>query len=210
MNRGKFLVIEGLDGSGTTTQVDFLVASLRQRGLSVHATCEPSKGPIGVLIRQALSGRLSLDAKGKALSPKTLALLFAADRDDHLQAEVEPALERGHWVVSDRYLLSSLAYQSLSLPMDWIMTLNQHALVPDCTVFLKIAPPLAAKRMKQRPQVELYEALETQERVAQNYERAIAIRKQAGEPIFCMDASLPKEALSQYIEQELYKYLGQE
>jgi dTMP kinase len=206
MSRGKFLVIEGLDGSGTTTQVEFLVASLRRRGLTAHATCEPSKGPVGMLIRQALSGRLRLDLQGQALSPRTLALLFAADRDDHLAAEVVPALERGHWVVSDRYVLSSLAYQGLSLPMDWIMALNQHVLLPDCTVFLKIEPKLAAQRMSLRPQAELFEALETQERVAQSYEHAIAIRRQAGEHVLCMDASLPKELLSQYIEAELCGY----
>jgi len=209
MKRGKFLVIEGLDGSGTTTQVEWVVACLRRRGLSVHASCEPSKGPMGALVRQALSGRLCL-AKGEALSPRTLALLFAADRDDHLEAEIKPALASGHWVVSDRYLLSSLAYQSLSLSMEWIMALNQHALLPDCTVFLKIEPKLAAERMKTRLQAELYEALETQERVAQNYERAIAFRRQAGEYIVCMEASLPKEALSQRIEGELCKYFGWE
>jgi len=198
MSRGKFLVIEGLDGSGTTTQVDFVAASLRQRGLGVHTTCEPSKGPIGALIRQALSGRLCL-AKGEALSPRTMALLFAADREDH-QSEIETTLASGHWVISDRYLLSSLAYQSLSLPMEWIMALNRHVLLPDCTVFLKIEPKLAAERMKTRPQAELYEALGTQEKVAQNYERAIAARRQAGERIVCMDAHLAKEALSQRIE----------
>jgi len=210
MRRGKFLVIEGLDGSGTTTQMDFLTASLRQRGLPVHATCEPSKGPIGALIRQALSGRLCLNAKGQALSPGTLALLFAADRDDHLEAEIKPALANGHWVVSDRYLLSSLAYQSLSLSTEWIMALNQHALLPDCTVFLKIEPKLAAERMRVRHQAELYEALEIQKKVAQNYEGAIADRRKAGEQIICMDASLPKEVLSQRIERELYKYFGWE
>ena len=209
MSRGKFLVIEGLDGSGTTTQVELLATALRQRGVPTHATCEPSKGPIGALIRQALSGRLGT-AQGEALSPQTLALLFAADRADHLFAEVEPALSSGHWIVSDRYLLSSLAYQSLSLPMEWIMALNQHALVPDCTVFLEIEPKLAASRMKLRPQAELYEALETQERVAQNYARAMAARRQAGEHILCMDASLPKEALGRYIEDAFCKHLGLE
>jgi dTMP kinase len=208
MNRGKLVVIEGLDGSGTTTQVDFLAAALRRRGLPTHASCEPSKGPIGALIRQALSGRLSLDTKGKALSPRTLALLFAADREDHLEAEILPALEQGHWVVSDRYLLSSLAYQSLSLPMDWITALNQHALLPDCTVFLRIEPELAAERMKARPQAELYEALETQKKVAQNYERAISVRRQAGEHVICVDARLPRGQLSQHIEGGLCTYFG--
>jgi len=210
MGRGKFLVIEGLDGAGTTTQAACLVASLRRRGLAVHATCEPSKGPIGALIRQALSGRLSVDATGKALSPRSLALLFAADREDHLEAEVLPALEQGHWVISDRYLLSSLAYQSLSSSMDWIMALNQHALVPDCTVFLKIEPELAAQRMRTRPHAELYEALETQKRVAENYECAIAVRRQAGEHILCMEASLPREELSRRMENALHQYFGLE
>ncbi|MCL2178085.1 MAG: dTMP kinase [Proteobacteria bacterium] len=207
MERGKFLVVEGLDGAGTTTQTAFLVAALRRRGLTAHATCEPSKGPVGVLIRQVLSGRLGLGG-GKALSPQTMALLFAADREDHLEAEIKPALAQGHWVVSDRYMLSSLAYQHVSLSMNWIATLNEHALVPDGTVFLRIEPELAASRMGMRPQVELYEALETQRKVAENYERAIAIRRQVGEHIICVEGSLPKEQLSRHIEEVFLGYLG--
>jgi thymidylate kinase len=79
-------------------------------------------------------------------------------------------------------------------------------LAPDCTLFLKIEPKVAAQRMRIRPQAELYEALETQERVAKNYEYAIALRRQAGESIVCLDGGLPKEELSQYIEGELFRH----
>src|SRR5690349_10994916 len=100
--RGFFLVLEGLDGAGTTTQLECLSRALRQRGATVCATREPSDGPVGVMLRQALTGRLGLKG-GAPLSHETLALLFAADRMDHLQAEVLPALERGETVICDRY-----------------------------------------------------------------------------------------------------------
>src|SRR5688500_15875611 len=91
--RGAFIVLEGLDGAGTTTQLGRLAEALRARGQRVHTTCEPSTGPIGALIRQALTGRLGLPGGRGPLDDATLALLFAADRTDHLAAEIMPALE---------------------------------------------------------------------------------------------------------------------
>jgi dTMP kinase len=89
--RGKFLVLEGIDGSGTTTQLDRAVAYVQGLGHAAVATREPSTGPIGRLLREALLGHLGL-TDGSRMDGRSMALLFAADRIDHLQREIEPQL----------------------------------------------------------------------------------------------------------------------
>src|SRR5258706_8367109 len=123
---GVFVVIEGIDGAGTTTQGDRLTAYL-QKKRAVYFTNEPSNGPAGMLIRLALARRLlgpnheyhdprEIKPTGSVeLHPYTMALLFAADRADHLATQIEPNLRRGKIVLCDRYILSSLAYQGLEL-----------------------------------------------------------------------------------------------
>src|SRR4051812_35922446 len=102
--QGRLIALEGVDGAGTTTQAQRLAVLL---GARAHVTREPSGGPLGQLLRQLLSGAHA------DLDPAAVALLFAADRLDHLSREVEPALARGQHVITDRYLLSSLAYQTV-------------------------------------------------------------------------------------------------
>lgn len=172
--RGAFIVFEGLDGAGTTTQARLLCEALAAQGTQVHPTREPSDGPVGVLLRQALAGRLLL-RDGKRLTAETLALLFAADRRDHLAAEVEPALARGITVVCDRYLLSSLAYQGQEVDPALVRAVNAGLPAPDLTLFLRVAPEVALRRRSGRAGGdELYEALETQRRVARAYDEAVA------------------------------------
>ncbi|MGZ6028562.1 MAG: dTMP kinase [Myxococcaceae bacterium] len=130
--RGRVIVLEGIDGSGTTTQTARLVASLRAAGHVVLGTREPSEGPMGLLLRQALTRRLV------GISDRVLALLFAADRLDHLASLVEPALAEGKVVVSDRYVLSSLAYQGMRLPLAWVEALNAAARPADLTLYLDV------------------------------------------------------------------------
>ena len=163
---GRFVVLEGIDGSGTTTQAARLAASLRELGHSVVSTREPSDGPIGVLVRQALTRRLV------GLSDRALALLFAADRLDHLASVVEPALAAGKVVVSDRYVLSSLAYQGMRLPLGWVEALNAAARPADFTLFLEVDPRTAARRRRGRGGTEeLFDADEVQRAVARAYGR---------------------------------------
>jgi len=128
---GLFVVLEGIDGAGTTTQAERLCAALRAEDVRATVTREPSDGPIGTLIRQALTGRVSLPNGGGPLNAHTLALLFAADRADHLEAQVLPCVDRGDVVLCDRYVLSSLAYQGASLPLDWVEGINAFASPPD-------------------------------------------------------------------------------
>src|SRR4051794_5496285 len=100
----RFVVLEGMDGAGTTTLSHLVTEGLRSRDLRVCLTAEPTDGPFGRVLRSHLKGDLTLDAH-------TTALVFSADRADHLARTVRPALARGEWVVCDRYLLSTLAYQ---------------------------------------------------------------------------------------------------
>jgi dTMP kinase len=165
---GKLIVLEGLDGAGTTTQVKRLVAHLNASGRVAHATREPSDGPVGKLIREMLTGGHAIP--GQKLSQSTFGLLFAADRLDHLQREVDPQLAAGAIVVSDRWYHSSLAYQGTGAERDWISTLNARARKPDLTIFLEVRPEVAAKRRVAAGRVEeLFEDIRMQEEVAEGY-----------------------------------------
>lgn len=178
---GLFIVIEGVDGAGTTTQTKELAASLAKRGLPVHATREPSDGPIGVMIRQVLTGRLVVPGLHGPRPPtwKTMALLFAADRSDHVEAEIEPNLRDGVTVISDRYYHSSVAYQTATAPEGagkrgevaaWVREINRYARRPDLTLVLDIPPDVAARRRTQRGTgQEIYDDLELQRELTRFY-----------------------------------------
>jgi dTMP kinase len=179
LKKGLFVVLEGIDGSGTTTQLLALERELGERGIPVVATREPTSGPVGGLLRGALEKRLR-DASGSEVSLDwtTLALLFAADRRDHLVREIEPALERGALVISDRYYLSSLLYQSATSPegagaLPWLVALNSKARKPDLTLVLTIDAEVAEARRKTRGGAEeLFEASPLQRKLADGYARA--------------------------------------
>src|SRR3569833_4085162 len=125
-----FHVLEGIDGSGTTTQLERVTAALRASGRRVVATREPRTGPIGVLLREILAGKHATP-DGTPLDGRAMALLFAADRRDRLTREIEPALASGFDVVSDRYLLSSLAYQAVEAARVWVERLADGVRAPD-------------------------------------------------------------------------------
>lgn len=173
-----FVVLEGIDGSGTTTQVARLARTLEARGARVHATREPSTGPIGRLLRQALTGSLETDGSPIELDFRAMALLFAADRMDHVQREIAPALARGEVVLSDRYDLSSLIYQSETSPdvaryLPWLSRLNAQALRPDLTIVLAVDAAVAlARRQARGGAAELFEVPELQARLAARYAEA--------------------------------------
>jgi dTMP kinase len=159
--RGAFIVIEGLDGSGKTTQAKLLAVKLKKSHNAIY-TAEPSHGKIGKFIRNRI-------LYGETRLPNSVeALLFAADRLEHIQNEVLPALERGSLVVSDRYLYSSLAYQgSEGLSLQWIQTINEHALKPDLALFIDVSPETVLRRLKRKKSV--METLETQQKVREVY-----------------------------------------
>jgi dTMP kinase len=177
-SHGRFIVFEGIDGSGTTTQIARYAQFLRGEHRIVHATREPSDGPIGALLRLAMSGRLTV---GGGLQAETLGLLFAADRLDHVKTEIETHLRDGAVVLSDRYDLSSLAYQWASSGradeghelLEWLRSLNRFARRPHATVVLDVNPVAAERRRRARQSVvELYEVPSLQSKLAELYRDA--------------------------------------
>jgi len=146
----RFIVLEGIDGAGTTTHTERLARALAARSIEVHATREPSDGPIGRVLREILTHRVVVRAEDDVQRAAQLALLFAADRLDHVGAEIAPQLADGRWVVSDRYDYSSVAYQSVTSggasSVEWLRTLNRHARRPDLTVVLDVSADVARER----------------------------------------------------------------
>ena len=140
--RGHFFVFEGIDGSGKTTQIHLLQKRIEQQGVRCMETKEPTDGPIGSLLRQCLTGRMNIDEY-------SISAMFAADRLDHLQNETDGLchkIEEGISVISDRYVFSNYAYQSVSVPLEWLVQLNAQAaklLRPDCHIFIDVDPTTA-------------------------------------------------------------------
>jgi dTMP kinase len=161
VGRGIFICVEGLDGCGKTTQAKLLVKKLKKRHDGVY-TAEPSRGQMGRFIKKHY---LHADSRGSAVAE---ALLFAADRVEHLKSEVLPALEKGKIVVSDRYVFSSLAYQGAAgLDLKWIEEVNKHAVRPDLALFIDVDPRTVTGRLKRKKSV--MEILETQLKVREVY-----------------------------------------
>ncbi|MEM3641461.1 MAG: dTMP kinase [Candidatus Bathyarchaeia archaeon] len=160
--KGFFICIEGLDGCGKTTQAKILVKRLNKKGYNAIYTAEPSHGRIGTFIK-----KYCLHAE-KRVSSVVEALLFAADRVEHLEKEVIPALNNGKIVVSDRYIYSSLAYQGATgLDLKWIEKINEYAIRPDLAIFIDVDPDIVISRLKSKKSV--MENLETQQKVREIY-----------------------------------------
>lgn len=166
--RGRFFALEGIDGSGKSTQLELLARRLEQAGFPCLTTCEPTAGPIGSLLRQVLTGQIPCDSR-------VVAPLFTADRLDHLlngENGLCRAVERGLTVLSDRYYFSSYAYQSVDLPLEWVIEVNRpcaQLLRPTATVFIDVSPELALARIAQnRERTELFE---TEDRLTRTREQ---------------------------------------
>jgi dTMP kinase len=160
--RGVFICIEGLDGSGKTTHAHRLVRNLQEKGFDAKYTTEPSRGKFGSFIRTSV-------LQGEKRLPRVVeAFLFAVDRIDHLEKEVDPALREGKIVISDRYVYSSLAYQGATgLDLGWIEEINRLALPPDLAMYIDVPPEVVVKRIRREKSV--METLETQRKVRDVY-----------------------------------------
>jgi dTMP kinase len=144
MSKGKFVVIEGLDLSGKSTQVGLLEKILRKRGVDVISTREHTRdGLVGQLIEKIVN------RQGK-LPPIALQLLFVADRLDHLERVVLPAIKAGKIVICDRYYWSTIAYGSLVADRDWLLEVHKYCPEPDLTIYLDIDPEKAIQRLSAR------------------------------------------------------------
>lgn len=162
----RFVVLEGLDGAGTTTQMKAVTEAFDQAGVRCHATFEPTSSPLGNLVRTVLR-------KEVVTTPLALALLFAADREDHLNHPITGIMQRlseGAVVISDRYLFSSLAYQSVDCGFERVSALNDFPL-PEFLFYLDTPIEDCLHRIDSRTNGrELYEKQEFLEKVRSNYE----------------------------------------
>jgi dTMP kinase len=174
---GRFIVFEGLDGAGTTTQAKLLAERMQQKSRTVYVAHQPSEGPVGLLIRQILAGRAATpqaDGKLGVMDERGMALLFAADRLDHLASQIEPRLARGEDVILDRYTLSSLAYQGASVSHEFIHAANRFARKPDLTLFLYVPASVALERVRSRgAKLERYETAAQLQAIEREYSRLV-------------------------------------
>ena len=163
MKKGIFIVLEGPDGSGQSTQTALLARWFRKKNLRVFVTKEPTNSLIGGIIRSILKKEWKVDMK-------TLQLLFTADRAYHLQMEIEPLLKKGINVISDRYILSNLAFGSLEEDLEWLKKINSKFPEPDLTFILNVPGKVCAERIaKSRFSFEIFETADKLEKIRKNY-----------------------------------------
>jgi len=161
--KGKFIVFEGVDGAGLTTQAELLEKYLRGKKYEVILTKEPTNNLIGGLIRAALR-------KEWSTSNRTLQLLFSADRAHHLEREILPALENGKIVISDRYFISTIAYGMVELEKEWLKALNSQFLLPDIIFIIDVPVEVSIERIKaSRFGFELFEEKKKLEIIRNNF-----------------------------------------
>ena len=191
---GKLIVIEGLDGAGTTTQTKLLekwLVSLCH--LDAMTTREPSNGPIGAMIRAILAKRLSAD-------PLTLAGLFATDRLDHIfrPGGIDDQLKNGKWILMDRYYLSSFAYQASTMNEDqiqWLRAIHIPCPRPDLTIFVDVPVDICLERISQNryAEFELFEKKTALEEIRTQYFVAMEYFQSQGEKFIIIDGTQPIE-----------------
>jgi len=160
MKRGFLIVIEGIDGAGKTTHARKLVRWLRKKGIRTRYTFEPTRGAIGRILEKMASKR--------KVDVRVEALLFAADRIDHLNKIIRPLLEKGFIIISDRYVHSSIAYQSITVgDQGWVEELNKFAEKPDLVILLDVDPETGLKRIKRKRA--RFERIEILKKVREKY-----------------------------------------
>lgn len=207
MEQGKLIVLEGIDGSGKSSQIGPLVKRLEGLGVPCRETREPTGGPVGSLIRQIFTGRVSADNR-------VIAALYAADRIDHLVNEVDglcAAIDRGITVVSDRYYFSSYAYHSVDVDMDWVIganSLSADLLRPTLTVFLDVPVETALERIRKNRFVE--EIFDQEERLRRTRELYFAAfdRLKGVEQVAVVDGSGTREQVAERIWTVVSPYFG--
>jgi dTMP kinase len=184
--KGAFIVLEGGDGSGKTTQARSLNSALRHMGYKVHSTAEPSRGAVGRLIQRRV-------LHGKKTSPEVEALLFAADRFLHLESEILPVLADGKIVVCDRYMYASFAYQGAQgVDSQWLREINRFAVKPDLALYLDVPAETGMARIRRKKSV--LEKLELQRHVRDEYLKLV----QMGE-LTLVDSTQPTAKVSENI-----------
>ena len=197
MKKGLFIVIEGLDGSGSTTQCELLKSFLQSKGQRVLLTKEPTNNLIGGLIRGVLTGDWQI-------TPEGLQLLFCADRAHHLQKEIVPALEKGMHVICDRYMYSTLAFGAVDCGLKWLQVLNEKFLQPDLAFVLEVPPEICIRRIAAgRNRFELFEKEDKLRKVLANY-KEIALQYNLN----FVDGQKSKDTVHQEINKKVNELLN--
>ena len=202
MKKNLFIALEGIDGSGKSTQAKLLAERLTQGGHKVYCTSEPTNSPIGSLIRDIFKHKFEADHR-------TIAGLYVADRLEHLLNKTDGILkkmEEGYAVITDRYYFSSYAYQGTHMPLDWVIeanSLSADLLRPDLNVFIDITPELSAERITAgRNSIELYENIENLKNVRDKYFESFELLK-VEENIFITDGNRKEEEIAKDIWNEI-------
>ena len=167
-----FIVLEGIDGAGKSTQAKLLKLWFEEKGYEVVLTKEPTDTAFGKLIRRlVLTGGKEGIIDGAKISHEAEALLFAADRAEHVDKLIKPSLDAGKIVISDRYFYSSLAYQwARGLDLEWLIDLNRFAIRPDLVILLDLPVKESMKRLRSRSiKSEFDKIYELQRKVRENY-----------------------------------------
>lgn len=206
-DKGRFIVFEGIDGSGKSTQIQNISKRLKAETLKVYTTFEPTDGPVGSLIRKMLSGEIATDQR-------TIASLFAADRTDHLTNQkngIKQKVDQGEIVLCDRYYFSSYAYHAQYIDMEWVIhanSLNTEILKPDLTIFIDADPEICFKRIKlSRTDFEMYEQIDVMKNVRINYFKAFD-RLKDSEKIAVVDGNRSSKRVEDAILNEISKLEG--
>jgi dTMP kinase len=206
MKSNLFIALEGIDGSGKSTQMKFLANKLTDIGYKVYSTFEPTDGPAGSLIKNIMRGRINADHR-------TIAGLFVADRLDHLLNEVNgivKKLDEGYTIITDRYYFSSYAYHGTHMDMNWVIDANSMSaeiLRPDINIFLDVSPEVCIERLnKNRNIMELYETFENLRNVRAKYLESFEKLKHE-ENIFITNGDRSPEVVSADICREIERML---
>ncbi len=205
----KFIVVEGLDGTGKTTQIKILAEYIKAKGRTVEITAEPTAHPTGKLIRRILSGEVKT-------TPWSLAALFLSDRIVHNKADdgIERMLSDGKTVISDRYYYSTFAYQGHETDLNWAMDMHfncPEVRKPDLVIFLTMSPEKCVERIRaNRPDeaIEIYENVESLTKISRQFDTVFEKLKDR-ENIVYIDADGTIEEVSQRLFEAYEKYIGE-
>jgi len=195
-HHGVFICVEGIDGSGKTIQARRLVKTLTRKGYDAIYTTEPSKGIYGKIIRNHI-------LQGNSRVPSVVeAVLFAADRVDHIKKEIKPLLKAGKIIVCDRYVYSSIAYQGAAdVNIEWIKEINKHTIKPDLAIYIDVPPEIVINRIKRKKTV--METLQTQKEVRKIYLKLVEENQ-----LVNVYGNASIREVAQTIENVVLKFLG--
>jgi len=203
MKKNYFIALEGIDGSGKSTQVKLLTEKLKKEGFKIYTTFEPTDSTLGSVIKNIFRHRIEADHR-------TIAGLYVADRLDHLLNKTNGILkkmEEGYSVITDRYYFSSYAYQGTHMSLDWVIhanSLSAELLRPDLTIFIDVPPEVSMKRLSEgRDMIQLYESLENLNKVRAKYFEAFDKLKD-DEKVFITDGNRPPEIIFNDIWNKVY------